>query len=156
MTALTGAPVLQLLAHMLFAGGGTLFFAVLYACPRRTLPYCTLVGAVGWLAYELALLCGADTATASLLACIPLTLLARVFAIGFKTPVTVFLLTGIFPLVPGAGIYYTAYYFILGENNFALTKGIETFKIAACMAIGISLTLGLPLPGGKRRAKRER
>ena len=92
---------------------------------------------------------GADAATASLLAVIPLTILTRVFAITQKTPVTVFLLTGIFPLVPGAGIYYTAYYFIQNENTLALAKGISTFKIAVALAIGISLVLCVPLPKRK-------
>ena len=89
---------------------------------------------------------GADTATASLLAVIPLTLLTRIFAILRKTPVTVFLLSGIFPLVPGAGIYYTAYYFIQNDNALALANGISTFKIAVALAIGISLVLCIPLP----------
>ena len=66
------------------------------------------MGAVGWFVYELAVMLGADSAAASLLAVIPLTLLTRVFAIVIKMPVTVFLLSGIFPLVPGAGIYYCA------------------------------------------------
>ena len=101
---------------------------------------------MGWLWYELLTLLGADAATASLLAVIPLTILTRVFAITQKTPVTVFLLTGIFPLVPGAGIYYTAYYFIQNENTLALAKGISTFKIAVALAIGISLVLCVPLP----------
>ena len=89
---------------------------------------------------------GADSAAASLLAVIPLTLLTRVFAITLKLPVTVFLLSGIFPLVPGAGIYYTAYYFIQNEKALALAKGISTFKIAVALAIGISLVLCVPLP----------
>ena len=58
-------------------------------------------------------------------------------------------LTGIFPLVPGAGIYYTAYYFIQNENALALAKGISTFKIAVALAIGISLVLCVPLPKRK-------
>ena len=117
-----------------------------FACPRRCLPYCALVGAVGWLWYELLTLLGADAATASLLAVIPLTLLTRVFAIVIKMPVTVFLLSGIFPLVPGAGIYYTAYYFIQGNNALALSNGISTFKVAVALAIGISLVLSVPIP----------
>ena len=60
------------------------------------------------------------------------------FAITQKTPVTVFLLTGIFPLVPGAGIYYTAYYFIQNKNAMALANGISTFKIAVALASGIA------------------
>ena len=125
-------------------------FVLLFACPRRLLPYCALVGGVGWLVYELAVLLGADSTTASLLAVIPLTLLPRVLAILFKAPVTVFLLTGIFPLVPGAGIYYTAYYFIQNNNALALSNGISTFKIAVVLATGIALVLGIPLPHRRR------
>ena len=137
MMSLAAVQLSELTAQFFLAAAGTLSFAILFACPRRCLPYCALVGAVGWLWYELLTLLGADAATASLLAVIPLTILTRVFAITQKTPVTVFLLTGIFPLVPGAGIYYTAYYFIQNENAMALAKGISTFKIAVALAIGV-------------------
>ena len=136
----------DLVAQFFLAGAGTLSFAILFACPRRTLPYCGLVGAMGWLIYEAAVLCGMESFAASLLAVIPLALLARIFAVTQRTPVTIFLLSGIFPLVPGAGIYYTAYYFIQGNNILALANGISTFKIAVALAVGIALVLGLPLP----------
>ena len=148
MMTLTSTQIGQLAAQFFLAGAGTLSFAVLFACPRRTLPCCALVGAVGWFIYELAVLYGADAAAASLIAVIPLTLVSRLFAILLKTPVTVFLLTGIFPLVPGAGIYYTAYYFIQGENALSLANGISTFKVAVALAVGIALVLGLPMPSG--------
>ena len=138
----------QLVAQFFLAGAGTLSFAILFACPRRTLPCCALVGAAGWFVYELAVLYGADAAAASLIAVIPLTLVSRLFAILLKTPVTVFLLTGIFPLVPGAGIYYTAYYFLQGEQELFASKGGETFKVALALALGIALVCSLPLPGG--------
>ena len=123
----TGEQLGRLALQFLLAGAGTLSFAILFACPRRTLPYCGLVGAVGWLVYEIAELFGMEAFAASLLAVIPLTLLARILAMTLRTPVTVFLLTGIFPLVPGAGIYYSAYYFIQGDNALALANGISTF-----------------------------
>ena len=75
-----------------------------------------------------------------------MTLCARFFSVYHKAPVTVFLLPGIFPLVPGAGIYYTAYYFIQGNNALALSNGISTFKVAVALAVGISLVLSIPLP----------
>lgn len=148
MMSLTAVQISELTAQFFLAAAGTLSFAILFACPRRCLPYCALVGAVGWLGYELLTLLGADAATASLLAVIPLTILTRVFAITQKTPVTVFLLTGIFPLVPGAGIYYTAYYFLQGEQELFASKGGETFKVALALALGIALVCSLPLPGG--------
>ena len=146
MMTLTNAQIGQLVAQFFLAAAGTWSFSVLFACPKRLLPYGALVGGVGWLVYELAVLLGADGTLASLLAVIPLTLLTRIFSIFCKAPVTVFLLSGIFPLVPGAGIYYTAYYFIQNENALALAKGISTFKIAVALAIGISLVLCVPLP----------
>ena len=149
MMTLTSTQIGQLVAQFFLAGAGTLSFAVLFACPKRTLPCCALVGAVGWFVYETSILFGLEAFAASLLAVIPLTLLARIFAIVLKTPVTIFLLAGIFPLVPGAGIYYTAYYFIQNENALALAKGISTFKIAVALAIGISLVLCVPLPKRK-------
>ena len=148
MMSLTAVQISELTAQFFLAAAGTLSFAILFACPRRCLPYCALVGAVGWLWYELLTLLGADAATASLLAGIPLTILTRVFAITQKTPVTVFLLAGIFPLVPGAGIYYTAYYFLQGEQELFASKGGETFKVALALALGIALVCSLPLPGG--------
>ena len=145
MTALlfTGEQLGRLALQFLLAGAGTLSFAILFACPRRTLPYCGLV-------YEIAELFGMEAFAASLLAVIPLTLLARILAMTLRTPVTVFLLTGIFPLVPGAGIYYSAYYFIQGNNALALANGISTFKIAVALAVGIALVLGIPLPQKRR------
>ena len=80
MMTLTSTQIGQLAAQFFLAGAGTLSFAVLFACPRRTLPCCALVGAVGWFVYELAVLYGADAAAASLIAVIPLSLAARIHA----------------------------------------------------------------------------
>ena len=48
----------------------------------------------------------------------------------------------------GAGIYYTAYYFLQGEQELFASKGGETFKVALALALGIALVCSLPLPGG--------
>ena len=119
MMSLTSTQIGELAAQFFIGCGGHLSF--LPFCLRApALPALLRAGRRRGLAwYELLTLLGADAATASLLAVIPLTILTRVFAITQKTPVTVFLLTGIFPLVPGAGIYYTAYYFIQNENTLA-------------------------------------
>ena len=148
---LTSTQIGELMIQFILAGMGTLGFAVLFACPRKSLPFCALVGAVGWVIYELLIMLGINNAAAALLAVMPLTLLARIFAISRKAPVTIFLLSGIFALVSGAGIYYTAYYFIQNDNALALSTGINTFKIAVALAVGISLVLSIPLPGWKKQ-----
>ena len=52
---LTSTQIGELAAQFFIAGAGTLSFAVLFGCPRKSLPFCGLVGAVGWFVYELAL-----------------------------------------------------------------------------------------------------
>ncbi len=153
---MTAADLLGLLRQFLLGGVGTLCFGILFGIPRKCYAACAATGAVGWLTYQVAILLGVGEVTANLLAVIPLTLLARLFAIGLKAPVTVFLLSGIFPLVPGAGIYYTAYYFIQNDVVQMAASASNTLKIAAALAIGISLVLGLPLPqpGGSRSKKK--
>ena len=141
----------EILGQFLLSGVGTLSFAILFGCPQKSLPCCAVTGAVGWLVYEFCIMQQLSPAVAALLAVMPLTALTRLFAIREKTPATVFLLTGIFPLVPGAGIYYTAYYFIQGNNALALANGISTLKTAVALAVGISLVLSIPLPPSHRR-----
>ena len=151
---MTGEQILSLFFQFFLGGVGTLCFGVLFGIPKRDYLACGLDGAVGWAVYELAVMLGLGDVSAALLAALPLTLLARIFAITLKAPTTVFLLCGIFPLVPGAGIYYTAYYFILGDNALCAENGFNTLKVAAALAIGISLMLSVPLPTGKKPKRR--
>lgn len=140
--------------HLIVSGLSTLGFAILFQVPPKYSFWCAVTGAVGWLTYQLIMLTGAGPAVSSLIAVIPLTLLCRFFSIWCKTPTTVFLFTGIFPLVPGAGIYYTAYHFIMSETELFFSKGMETFKVAIAMAVGIAITLSVPIPGLPNTAKR--
>ena len=107
-----------------------LAFAILFHAPRREWAPCGLTGV--------------SVVAASLYGTLALALLSRVLAVVRRCPVTVFLTGGIFPLVPGAGIYYTVYAFITGDNAGALFKGVETLKIAGAIALGIVLVLALP------------
>ena len=130
----------------------TISFGITFHVPKRHYLAGGLTGAVGWMVYILCFdLLGVTAPIAVLIATLPLTLCARFFSVCHKAPVTVFLLPGIFPLVPGAGIYYTAYYFIQGNNALALSNGISTFKVAVALAIGITLVLSVPIPKRHRK-----
>ena len=56
----------------------------------------------------------------------------------------VFLIAGIFPLVPGAGIYYTSYYFIMNNMSEFSRYGMETIKVAGAIVLGIIFGFSLP------------
>ena len=127
-------------AHFVVAVIATISFGITFQMPRRHYLACGLTGAVGWMVYIFGVeLFALSPAIATLVATLPLTGCARFFAIRHKAPVTIFLLPGIFPLVPGAGIYYTAYYFLQGEQELFASKGGETFKVALALALGIGL-----------------
>ena len=126
-------------------------FGITFQVGRRHYWTCGFVGAVGWTIYIACTALGGMTAPmATLIATLPLAALSRFFAIRHKAPITVFLLTGIFPLVPGAGIYYTAYYFLRNDRALCTSKGIETLKVAVALALGIAIVCSIPLP--KRHA----
>ena len=62
------------------------------------------------------------------------------FAVLFCVPKDQFLLSSL----PGAGIYYTSYYFIINDMASFAAKGIETFKIAGAIAVGIIFGFSIP------------
>ena len=139
---------MEYLLQFAVAAVSTVCFGVTFQVPRRHMLACGVGGGVGWLCYVLCQAAGCSAAVATFLAALPLTLACRLFAIRFRAPVTLFLLCGIFPLVPGAGIYYTAYYFLRDDRSLFANKGVETLKIAVALALGIALVCSIPL---KRR-----
>ena len=122
----------------------TLSFAILFTAPKHQLVFCGLTGAAGWLVYLLLMNNNAGIGVANLAAAFTLTLMARIFAAVERHPVTVYLLAGIFPLVPGAGIYYTSYYFIMHDMEQFASKGAETIIIAGSIVFGIVFGFSLP------------
>ena len=140
------------LTQFVVAVVATISFGITFHVPKRHYLAGGLTGAVGWMVYIFGVeLFALSPAIATLVATLPLTGCARFFAIRHKAPVTIFLLPGIFPLVPGAGIYYTAYYFLRDDRTLFLNKGVETLKIALALALGIALVCSLPLPGREHK-----
>lgn len=122
----------------------TIAFAVLFHVPKSEYVLCGVNGAIGWMAYLFCISHGTGVVIASMWATLVLTLIARALSAIRKMPSTVFLVTGIFTLVPGAGIYYTSYYLIMNDLVQSMAKGIETFKIAGAIVLGMVFGLMLP------------
>ena len=57
-----------------------------------------------------------------------------------KAPVTVFLIAGILPSVPGAGIYRTVYYLIQGDQALSMRYLVVTLHTAGAIALAIFIT----------------
>ena len=71
-------------------------------------------------------------------------LLARHAAVPSRCPAQLFILCGIFPLVPGAGIFWFTYYLTAGPFPMASESGWTAVKIAIAIVLGIILAMELP------------
>ena len=149
---MTGPLLIQLAA----AFCGTVCFAILFHVPPRHLWCCGICGMAGWLVYWVSMQYQPDTVAASFLAVIPMAVSARACAILRKAPVTLFLIPGIFPLVPGAGFYSTAYGFTRGGAAAAAARGAGTLKIAVALALGVAVVGAIPLRWGAGARSRQR
>ena len=122
---------------------GTIAFALLFQVPKKYYALCGLIGGCGWVCYAV-LLNWCSSPVATFFANVAVVFLSRLCAIRQKCPVTVFLISGIFPLVPGAGIYWTAYYIVTNDLAQAGERGFLTLKIAVAIVLSILLVFELP------------
>lgn len=124
---------------------GTIAFSVLFGVPRQYYVYCGLVSGAGWLLYLVLDAYTQCTATeTTFFATVLVVLLSRLLAVWEKCPVTVFLTTGIFPLVPGTGIYWTAYYLVTDRPSEASGYGFAAVKAAFAIVLGIVFVFEVP------------
>ena len=124
---------------------GTIAFSVLFGVPRQYYAYCGFVGGAGWCLYLVLTAYAQYTdIEATLFAAFLVVLLSRFLAVWERCPVTVFLTTGIFPLVPGARIYWTAYYLVTDRPSEAAVNGFAAVKAAFAIVLGIVLVFEVP------------
>lgn len=122
---------------------GTVAFAALFSVPRRFYISCGFTGLAGWLMYTFVYQY-ATIAVASFAGAFVVVLLSRILTVRKRCPITVFLISGIFPLIPGAGVYNTAYYLVTNQLQKAAWTGIQALKIAVAIVIGIVFVVSIP------------
>lgn len=122
---LTSRWYFQLLAAFI----GTLGFSVLFGAPRRYYIACGLVGMIGWMSFIFT--------NSVLVAGLIIAIVSHVFAVIQRCPVTVFLICGIVPLVPGGGLFWTLYYWLTNHLRLAYETGIDAIEATIAIAGGI-------------------
>jgi len=133
-----------MMMELIGAGVGTVAFAVLYAVPRKHYLPCGLIGLVGWLVYRLVAMLHAGMTLPVFAATFVVVFFSRLMAVRRQCPATVFLITGIFPLVPGAQIYWAAYYLVTGQLSDAMTSGLNAIKAIIAIVLGIIFVFEIP------------
>ena len=136
----TSSLAVQLVAAFL----GTVSFAVLFGVPRKYYLNAGFCGMMGWLLY---LILSRYTAMSPVevlfCATVLVTMIALLQSKAQKCPITVFLISGIFPLVPGAGIFWTSYNIVSNHISNAVQTGFDALKATVAIAFGILAVMEL-------------
>ena len=112
-------------------------FAVLVETPQNYILQAGFAEAFGGWVYFYRMQRGLDTVPACFLSALVISLVAHIFARIFKAPVTVFLIAGILPTVPGAGMYRAVYYIIADDRAQSSYYLLQTLEIAGVIALAI-------------------
>lgn len=100
---------------------------------------CSLGSVLCYASYAISLKLGASLFVACLFASVASAVYAEIMARVRKYPAISYLVVSIFPLIPGAGIYYTSSFLASGDMLRCTQKGSETVIIAGALAVGILL-----------------
>ena len=117
---------------------GTSSFSILFGVPRKYYLPAGIVGMLGWAAYLLVSrytplsIVGGTLVASTLVAFI-----SRFFAVWLKCPGTVFLICGEFPLIPGAGVFWSSYYVVSEHLGASLNSGFTAVKVTIAIVLGI-------------------
>jgi len=100
---------------------------------------CALGGTISWAAYLLAFKISGNDLSAYFWAAMAASLYSEIMARIRKCPAISYLVISIFPLIPGASVYYTMNYAVRDEMALFADKGMHTIAIAAVIAVGVLL-----------------
>ena len=123
---------------------GTSSFSILFGVPRKFYLPAGVVGMLGWLAYLLvARYTPLSVIGGTLVASLIVAFLSRFFAVHLKCPGTVFLICGEFPLIPGAGVFWSSYYVVSEQMTASLSAGFMAVKVTIAIVLGIIIAANI-------------
>lgn len=127
--------LIQIICAFITAGGFLVFFNV----RGINVLLGAILGAVGWMVYLAFEGAFKTDVMQYFFGGIALSVGAEIFARIKKTPITVYIVGGIIPMVPGGTIYYAMKNFLLGNMEEFGNKMIYMIKIGGAIALGIAL-----------------
>jgi uncharacterized membrane protein YjjB (DUF3815 family) len=118
---------------------GCIGFSIIFNIHGPGMLLCALGGILAWAVFRISLYLGTTDIVAYFFSCTAAAIYSEVMARIRKYPAIGYLLVSIFPLLPGAGVYYTMHYAVKGEMNLFAEQGMHTISIAGIMAVAILL-----------------
>lgn len=116
-----------------------LTFGIMFQAPRRSLLFLGITGLLSWGGYLFAKTQVDNVVIAVFIASAIVAVSSEVFARIMRLPVTVFVIAGIIPLVPGITAYDTMLYLIKGQYLEGVRAGLDTLMIAGAIAFAVAV-----------------
>jgi uncharacterized membrane protein YjjB (DUF3815 family) len=135
-----------------WAAVATLGFAVLFNVPKYALPYCALIGALGYALRTALMSGGMGIVLATLCAALLIGVLATILAERFAVSGALFAVSPAIPLVPGSYAYKAVMGLVMAANSPELEPHSELLLAAfdnglKAMLTILFLSFGIALPG---------
>ena len=128
-----------ILPQCLYAFIGCLGFAILFNIHGPGGLLCALGGFLSWAVYCIVMELGGSDIIAYFWSALFASVYSESMARIRKYPAFSYLVVSIFPMIPGAGVYYTMNHAVQGSMDLFATKGLHTAAIAGIIAVGIIL-----------------
>lgn len=112
-------------------------FGFIFNSPAKLLPQCGFVGMLGWLVYYTGVTFGYDVVLSTLAAAFVVSVISQLFARIYKSPIIVFSVAGIIPLVPGGLAYDAMRNVVEDQYDTAVQLAVKAFMISGAIAIGL-------------------
>ncbi len=136
--------VMGLYESFVYAFLATIAFAVLFHGPKKSLIISGVIGAVGWVVFVyLRQHLEYNSFHANFFATVGLALLSELSARLFKQPVTVFVIPGIIPLVPGLGLYRAMNQLIDKTYELGMNTLLTACTDSAAIALGMMMVASI-------------
>ncbi len=118
---------------------GSIGFCIIFNIHGAGGLLCCLGGTLTWIVYSLTVKFGGNELMGFFIGTIAASAYAEAMARIRKYPAISYLVVSLFPLIPGAGLYYTMSYAVQGEMEKFASKGMHTAAEAGVMAVAILL-----------------
>ncbi len=114
----------SVLLELLSATAGCIGFALWFRVRERHIIWCALGALLTWLAYLICFHFYPDNFCACFAGAVVCGITSQCVARFMKAPATVFQTIAVFPIIPGAALYYTMYGIVVADYRFALDRGL--------------------------------
>ena len=128
---------MAILAQLITSFFATGAFGIIFNAPKESLVKCGLIGMGGWVIYYVIEDYSSDAIIATLGATFFVGIISLILAKYYKTPVIIFSVAGIIPLVPGGFAYDAMRNFVENDYNSAIGSAAKVLMLSGSIAFGL-------------------